>query len=331
MSMNKTKDLFSKVYAEDLKKKSPTWCTGWPMFDSAIINLEQGLIILSAIENIGKSNFGINLYQRILDHTPNSRVVDLVVDDSSTERVRNLVASKSVLSMGQVALPSMLDADDPETESILKRRKDAYDSFINDYSDRLDIIDSSYADSEGGKLSFIDSYVRDLRKKYPEDRIWVNLDAFDDPELPAGVIGNNEPVKYTSKVLKRLCSEANVVVFASKHTTKYNRGRNADADTASGSGKLKYDCKAILNAYSDAKEKGYQAEIYHTDPDDPTIHRPIFEVSFKKNKVSSFCGRLFYYQWPEAYFCTECDKETSDSYEAMIRASVGKDEMSNKK
>lgn len=308
------------TYRSDLKRADAYWHTGSPLFDEAIRSLRSGLCILGGVENCGKSNFANCLAMGILDHTPDSLVVDLILDDTREVRIHQYAAAKGRLPMDLITIPNLMGRDDARRDV----RKKAYQSLIDEYRGRLEIVDSSSWGDRGAYLEYICLYLRKLRARYPDRKIWVTLDAFDDPKLPRGV-KSEERVQFTSQTLKELCTQLGIVIFAIKHLNKYNRGRWTSGDSFKGHSGLLYDAKLALIAYSEMGEMGKSASIYfHPDPKDYATKNPVLEVFFQKNKVGKFKGgRLYYAQWPEQYYCHEFDTKNQEFYDAAVAETVG--------
>ena len=315
-----TAKAFSDLHESDKLKKEAVWHTGWPLFDRAITSLDAGLCIVGGVENCGKSNFVNCLEMGILDNTDNCLVVDFILDNDRKTRIHQLAAAKGKIPMDYIAIPNLMEKGDERH----RLRTKAYASLITDYQGKLEILDSSSWGDRGAYLENIVKYLTNLRDFFPDKKIWVTIDAFDDPKLPAGV-RMEERVMYTSSLLKDTCNRLGIVIMAVKHMNKGNRGRVYSGDAFKGSSGLLYDAQLALLAYSEMAELGQSANLYfNPDPQDYSKKSPIFEVYFQKNKVGGFKGdTLFFQQWPEYYYCTEAGEKDQQFFRNALLSQLG--------
>ena len=315
---------FIRAHNAGLKQEGQYWLTGQPLLDSALRSLKSGVILIGGVENCGKSNFANTLEVGILDNTPGALVIDFILDDDRESRMHQLAAARGKLPMDLMTVPSLMDKNDTRRAE----RTAAYSSLANDYAQRLEIIDSASWDDRGAYLENIELYLRALREANPTTSLWVTLDAFDDVKLPKG-IKREEKVEYVSETLKALCNELGdefpFVILAVKHLNKRERGRWITGDAFGGSGHLLYDAKVALLLYTEMGDLGNAAGIYfHPDPKDFTQKNPILEVFVQKNKRGGLKGRrLYYYQFPASYWCSECPPKDQAMFDSMVLESVG--------
>lgn len=308
----------ARIYDADGKRSEASWHSGWEQFDSGVRSMRSGFGVIGGVENCGKSNFSNCLMLGILDNTKDSIAIDFILDDDTETRVHQLAAAKGMLPVDLISLPGLMAEDDPRRQ----QRTEAYESLINTYMGRLEIIDTSSWGGKGGHLNYIESYLTQVRERFPDKSIWVNFDAFDDAILPT-TVRRDDRVDYIrerfSYLTTNLGATAPFWIMAVKHFNKGNRGRGANNDAFKGSSGLMFSAKLALTAYSEMGELGNQAQIYFRPNPNNGDKNPIFEVRFTKNKVGSRKREtLYYYQWPECYFCTEAPAKQQEAYKSLI-------------
>ena len=319
-----TKESFLRVYDEDNKKTEPVWISGWKMFDESILSLKSGWGIVGAVENAGKSNFNNCLFMAILDHTKNSRVIQCIYDDTQETAIHQLAAARGKVPMDDISSPFLLDEDDPKRA----QRARAYKELVEQYGDRLEIIDGASWGDRGSYLNYLEEYLTKVREAFPNDKLWINIDAIDDILVP-DCKDDNEALKKISRRLKALSNKLGATspcfILGIKHFNKGNRGRGSSMEAFKGVSGQGYDCKLALILYSEMGELGNQAQIYfNPDPLDYTKRNPVVELTFKKNKVGKNKGNtMFFLQWPECYLCVPCTDKQQKAYSDLVSDSYG--------
>lgn len=301
------------LFRADSLRERPRWTSAFPLLDESISTFTSGIGFFGSMENAGKTNFLQTYYLGILDHTPGAIVIDCVLDDSRDQRVRTLAANIARMSVQDISIPGMMPAGDPRHA----QRKWAYEQLITRYDKRLALIDNTCLSGKGGQLKHLVEYFADMRSDNPEAPIWVNVDAFDDLQVPE-ITGENDFIAHASGVLKTASVQHDLAIMCSKHMNK-GEVRGAKTDALRGAGRLKYDATVILMGHNDVAENGPNADIYFNREDRAYGEKsPIFEVSVKKNKAGGFRGTLCYRQFPEMYSCEEVSQQDQEHYRREI-------------
>lgn len=302
------------LFRSDSLRDRPRWTSGFPLLDESISTFTSGLGFFGSMENAGKTNFMQTYYLGILDNTPGAIVIDAVLDDSRDQRIRTIAANIARLSVQDISIPGLMPPEDPRHA----RRKWAYEQIIARYNKRLALIDNTCLSGKGGQLAHLLQYLGDVRNDNPEVPIWVNIDAFDDLQLPEANT-ENDFIAHASGALKTASVQHDLAILCSKHMNK-GEGRGAKTDALRGAGRLKYDATVILMGHNDVGENGQSADIFFERDDKPYGDKsPIFEVSVKKNKAGGFRGTLCYRQFPELYACEELNAQDQETYRRDIQ------------
>jgi hypothetical protein len=305
------------LYRSDSLRESPRWKSAFPELDRSISTFTSGVGFFGSVENAGKTNWLQTYYLGILDNTPGSIVVDCILDDSRDQRIRTIAANLARLSVQDISIPGMIPEGDPRHG----QRKRAFEQIILNYDKRLALIDNTCLSGKGGQLAHLLQFLGDMRHDNPEAPIWVNVDAFDDLQVP-GIDGENDFIAHASGALKTASVQHDLAIMCSKHMNK-GEGRNAKTDALRGAGRLKYDASVILMGYNDVAENGQNAEIYFNRDDEAYGEKaPVFEVSVRKNKAGGFRGTLCYRQFPEMYACEELSSLDQVDYRQQIQQQV---------
>lgn len=296
---------------------------GSPLLNHATLGLDQGVMLIAAPPNVGKSTLLTNMYINVLDLNPGAIVLDFSLDDSRQDRIRNAVASLAKLPINYVKLPN----SDGVTDDMRTARSTAYMMWGALAGSRLRIIDETDFDNKGRFLSTITEVVKrvadNAQKNAPGTKVVVVVDGFHNIHVDSGNrMDVNERLAYLSTQLKGLCADTNSIMLASAHTAKGNNRRRLDSDVIKGASDTGYDARIICHVFSDYKANRSMAKVYHDAclPHDPTAVKrlPVIELDVVKNKCSNFSDIIFFKHIPEYASIEEADPTYQNAWKSLV-------------
>src|SRR5579872_1210854 len=92
----------ASVFKRGLEKKAPYWNFGYPILTQCVCDLESGLFFIVAPENVGKSQFQVNLGYNVLRCNENTYWLDFMLDNNTANRISYLLACAGDLPIGLV-------------------------------------------------------------------------------------------------------------------------------------------------------------------------------------------------------------------------------------
>jgi replicative DNA helicase len=124
-----------------------------------------------------------------------------------------------------------------------------------------------------------------------------------------------------SKGLKHLVDVFNIPLVATAELRKLNSaGSRPTLNDIKETGSFAFDADVILLLYNELKSCG-STPLKFTEVGTGTIY-PILEVSFAKNKVGDYIGKIYYRFYTNLSKVVECSYEEQQAYEAMVRKGV---------
>lgn len=289
----------------------------------ATLGLDQGVMLIAAPPNLGKSHALLSMYMNILDLNPNVFVLDFSLDDSFATRNHNAIANLAKLPINYIKLPNSFGV----TDDMRKARDTAYIAWEGIGGRRLRIIDETDFENRAGFLSVIMEVVKrcsaGIYKANPNAKLVVVVDGFHNIYVDtASAMDTNERLSYLSTQLKGLCADTNSIMLASAHTAKGNHRRRLDSDVVKGANKTGYDARIICSIFSDYKVNRSSAKVYHDAvlPHDPTtvVRLPVIELDIVKNKCSNFSDIIFFKHWPEYASIEEADPTFQNAWKSTV-------------
>lgn len=294
--------------------------TGWKDFDKALDGgFRTGWVILGGSSNAGKTSFLSLMGWNIAHSNPDVFVLDFSLDDPMKDKIPRVVASANKVLINAVRMPKSFE----QYPDMLKRRKEGIDK-LRKAVDKYQAYDANH----GTDIDEIERTVQNMivsleeeavRTGKPRKRLVVMIDNFHDLTTTNAQAMGSDKMKYD--YLAQRCSDMatllDIVLISTGEFKKLNGFRRASVEDLRESIKIVYEAKLILICHNEVGLKGESASIYY---DRAGMHakQPVFEVSFSKNKMSSFKGRLFYEFYPEIAYFEEADQAASSKYRNLV-------------
>ena len=149
--------------------------------------------------------------------------------------------------------------------------------------------------------------------------IIIAIDSLKDIVLKdAGKLSANERMDIVAKQIKDLSKKFNCIVFASMNLRKLNGSRRPTMDDLKDSNILEFEADVCYLVYNDVSKNKQAAKIFYKESEQSTEKRPIIEVDWGKNKLSSYKGVMFCNFSPEYSKCIEVAEESAQRYNAIL-------------
>lgn len=294
--------------------------TGWADFDNALDGgFKSGWVIVGGASNVGKTSFLSLMGWNIAHANPDVFVMDFSLDDPMKDKIPRVVAGANKVLINAVRMPKSFE----HLPDMLKRRSHGLDA-VRNAVDKYQAYDANH----GTDIDEIDRTVQKMmvsleeeaaRTGKPRRKLIVMIDNFHDLTTTAREAMGSDKSKYD--YLAQRCSDMatlyDIVLISTGEFKKLNGFRRPSTEDLRESIKIVYEAKLILLCHNEVGTKGESAAIYY-EKQGANAKQPVFEVSFGKNKMSSFKGRLFYEFYPEIAYFMEADKAAASKYRNLV-------------
>jgi replicative DNA helicase len=322
----RTQAQLQRVYEKGRTQSEPHWNFGYPLLTQAFPNLECGLTILAASENVGKSQFSLNLGYNVLRNDPNAYWMDFSLDDDEGQRLSYLLARAGEIPISWITRAGALS----ETEQ--QQRHDAFFNFNRQYNARYHLISEGETEGEGLRFSaeWITTTVEAARRELDQrdqgrweqentpvsgripSKLLITIDGFHDIDLETRSQDENDRQRRKSQMLKRSAKQLNCLYLMTAQTRQDSRARGLTADVVRGDTGVIYDAKVVIRLYCDLNLNREKAELFWHDNNGERL--PILECDVLKNKVGSYKGTIFFHYIPWRCHLHEADIENQAWY-----------------
>ncbi len=290
----------------------------WPgtLLNDAIGSWDEGICLVAALENLGKSSFLVQTMVKVLVKNPEVALLDISLDDSFRERTRRYAGCIAGVDTKIIARPIL--GMDSET----KKRENAYNIMAEwMFQGRLEIKTAS--DDEFNQPHQIVNYIKEFGKANPGKKIVVIIDAWNDIILPE--VRGEEAEKCVLQDISNALKEIQAICLMTAHRRKSSGSdftRRVSNDEIKGSAYLKFMAKVIFTLHNEVKSRRKEAEVFWCLEEEPDRKMPVLEISVQKNKSCDFDGWIFYKFIPNTGRCQEADYIESQYWEETARNSM---------
>ncbi len=301
--------------------KSPSF----PMLEEKVEGLEAGMYLFAGESNSGKTALMMNLLFDLCTCEENNLFgIYYSLDDSKNEIFPRFIAMDQMIPIGAVSKPKRyqdkiddLDEKAVEYEEYLDRRKIGIER-MRSLKTKLKILDGNNIKSAEQLHNHIGKVKIFLEAEAPEKNLIIAIDAlndirFEEKRLKPG----NELNSEIARTVKGWATEFGIPIFGSCHLRKINGNRRPVLDDLKESGEYVYEASLTWLVHNEVSKNKQASNIYYNTTESEE-KMPILEIDWAKNKKSSFKGRTYCYFLPEMSKLTECDKESSKRFDALI-------------
>lgn len=319
------------AFDEQAWNKGRGYQCGYPIFDEKLEGLEEGLYVIGAESNAGKSAILTNLIWAYCQNEENHLFgVYFSLDDSRNELIPRLIAMNQHIPISAAGKPQRYqewidegDAQAEQYQEYLNKRQEGIEQ-LKRANHSFKIVDNDTIHCGEQILDYCMKLQDYVRSYDPQGNIIVGIDSLADIEwlsqdFRAG--DENAVVGFTSKQVKSWAVDIlKCPIFGTYHLRKIDQTKRPNIADMKSSGRLVYEASAIFLAHNDVSRNNQNASIYWMEEGNPEL-RPVIEVQWAKNKKSSFKGRTYFDFVPEQSYIIEATREEMQRYDSLIYSS----------
>lgn len=245
------------------------------------------MIVLGGAPNVGKTSWLRELSWEIARSNSNARVVFHSLDDPFDHVINGFVAMYTRINKDFFEDKRSLLPNKALKQSIWM----AYDE-LNNMQDRLELFDLT----NGSSLRAVERLIIESQTKYPGKKLIYILDSFNDLTEAVSCMGDEGAVAAVCTRIKALATKYNVPIVMNVQLRKGDQ-REIERPTLldlKGTRAFEYHANMVVLMH----------QAMHSDPESKTkliwLPReegsrvePINELLVKKNKISSFKGKIY--------------------------------------
>jgi hypothetical protein len=266
-------------------KPSPT------TFNMAFCDFEAGLALLAGKPNHGKSSVVVSLIHNVLKLNKDTMVLDFSFDDSTGKRFQQHVAHLSGLEYQQITMQQSDQAvNKTKAEAISQLYRYIGEKRLFIYDDLLK--DKSFENLvRFNKVSNIKLLIREARRQFPDRKLLVFIDAWNDIDLSEYTKSFNE-IQQQKEGINELRSIANAndtIIFMNAHLRKGTTTK-VDYEALKGSGDLTFAPLWIGILNNEKREEILEDPLLYTSGG---RELPVLVIEQPKNKISNNSRPIF--------------------------------------
>jgi len=288
------------------------WDPDWQPVGDALECWNHGILVIAGQTNHGKSSITVNLIQQMLfNNSDRMFLMDFTLDDTARRRMAIYLAS-----LMQVRINDVLQEIEVSHPQVRQRIDEGY-RHMTTWADSLYIYDhEEIRRAIGGKrglsvtiediAGIVDLRAEWLARQNSPRRLFLAIDSLHDLSTLAHVESDNQRQEVITQRLVDLSTQYQMPIICTTHSRKTTSWRNPDVDDVYGASGLKYAAQVVTFVYNDAVQRaGTENSVLTTSHTPPPYYPnlpylvPVLVWHWKKNKTSSYLGRMFlkYLHW----------------------------------
>ena len=303
------------------KTKSGYDTPNFPSFTKGLEGWSPGFYTFAGSPNHGKTAVMLNVMEDLCMHEENKLFgVYFSLDDSKNKVIPRIVAMRETIPIGVVAKPgryqAMIDMGHEDTilyNEWLVKRKAGLASLKAD-SNKMAVFDSTEIKTYNQLYDTVKNIYMYVKAQDEEANIVIGIDSLKDIMLDDIKLEQSERIAEVARRVKDISIEFNCIVLSSMHLRKINGNRRPSTDDLREANTLEYELDVCFLVYNDVSKNKQSAKIYRYDSEEDTEKKPVLEVDWAKNKISSYKGVTFCNFSPEYSKCVESSEAASDQY-----------------
>ena len=295
---------------------SSGYSTGFSVIDKKLGGVQPGLYLIAAQPNVGKTAFSIQMARQLAQNNENIYVIFITLDDNFRMMLPRFISSDQRIPIDAAKFPVKYNT--PETYELVERYHTGLARIINDLP-KLKLIDAEECES----VEMIEDIILDHMQSFgmennPNKKIVIFIDNFHDLKSSEHTFPNdNQKYEYMSEKLKDLVNAYDIPVFCTAELKKV-QGKRPTVEDIRETVKVGYEANLVWLLYNEVGLKDQAAKVYYqTDSENPE-KRPVLEVHFGKNKISSFKGRTYFLFHPEHSYLQEVPEADQSYFDAKV-------------
>lgn len=263
----------------------PGWSTGYAEIDKALGGFprKECMVSLAGDGNVGKSAICQNVGLKIAQNHSDVCVLLFSIDDTRSQVIPRLLAQMTGIPINDITQPGGGNM----TESQLARLREAYGTLEELIAQgRFDIKDASHSAS----MAFADGWIDATRNQHPDRQILFILDNFHRLRGLSGT-GERERLEQASDAVFMLTKQKGITALCTMELRKREYpNKRPRIEDLKGSKRFEYDNSVIIMLHNPMHVDQANPNSAHWMEDG--VSKPIVEMHFDKNKVTSFKGRV---------------------------------------
>lgn len=300
-------------------------CPKYPLFNKHMEGLGEGLYLFAAESNCGKTATMMEIAKAYACHEPNKLLmIYYSLDDTANQIIPRFISADQMIPIMAAAKPLRIENMLEEAEE----NKAIYQDWLNKRQQGIDnlkalnrhllIIDGDTIHSGEEMLDHAKKVQMYVKTFDPEYNILVCIDSVFDLRFNQQFSSETAMNEFRSEEIKRWAkTELKVPIFASIHVRKVDAKKKTTIEDIKQSGRYQYDASAVFVLNNEISKMGDSANIFIRDA--RTEEKiPVIEMSWEKNKVSSFKKRTYYAFYPKYSKVIECSEQASKQFDTIL-------------
>jgi replicative DNA helicase len=295
---------------------------GFERLNYAFEGLNPGVHLVAAQSNVGKSGFMMQIAKQVSysnqvvteDRPRKAFCVYFSLDDNTNELLPRFIAIDQMIPINVVRSPEKYK-DNIEQ---MKKRAEGVEK-LDALVDFFALYDSNDGTSIEEIEKVVEQYSFELSRIDETYQLVVFIDNFHDVTVSSTNFGadSNGRYDYIADRLSLIATKFDCPIICSAELRKLNGNRRPGLDDIRESTKIGYEAKAVLMCYNEVGLRGQQAQVFFKRPDSED-NQPVFEVDIRKNKYTSFKGRMFFEFFPEMSYFREVNALGAQRYNQLV-------------
>lgn len=297
----------------------------YPDIEERLEGLDAGLYLFAGESNTGKSAVMMNLMYDLVNCPENNLYgIYYSLDDSKNEIIARVIAMDELIPIGIVAKPQRYQAKIDEAaehsslyQNLLERRSAAVER-LKENGHVFKVEDSNRIKSGDDMLEHMKRMQVYVKSVHPDANIIVGIDSVNDIRFKGMTFSSAEEKNaHTARTIKEWTVAMDIPIFGSSHLRKLNANRRPVLDDLKNSSEYVYESSLVWLVSNDVSKNKESASVFYVQ-DEHEEKRPVMELDWAKNKKSSYKGRSYLFFVPEYSKTRECDRESSDRFDALV-------------
>jgi replicative DNA helicase len=301
-------------FIQDLKREFeqrgkglPGWLTGFREIDEAIGGMprEECMITVAGDGNVGKSCIVQNFGLRVAMNNPDAAVLLYTIDDTRKQTIPRLVSQLTGIPINVISQPMRYQISEEDQERIAH----AWNSLRTlTHEGRFDLKDAS----QGQDVEFARQWIEHTQANQPDKSILFILDNFHRLRVGRqgpGTSDDRARLEAASDAIFNFTKQLGISALCTMELRKReNISKRPRIEDLKGSKRFEYDNSviAMVHCQMHANPESNDVECWEEEQ----VRKPILQMWFDKNKVTSFKGMVKMKLRPECAQILDQDDET---------------------
>ena len=303
------------------KNKSGYDTPNFPSFTRGLEGWSPGFYTFAGSPNHGKTAVMLNIMEDLCMCESNKLFgIYFSLDDSKNKVIPRIVAMRETIPIGVVSKPGRYQElinqgheDTLQYNEWLVKRKAGLESLKSD-SNKMAVFDSTEIKTYNQLYDTIKNIYMYVKSQDEEANIVIGIDSLKDIMLDDIKLEQSERIAEVARRVKDISIEFNCIVLSSMHLRKINGNRRPSTDDLREANTLEYELDVCFLVYNDVSKNKQSAKIFRYEDEQDTEKKPVLEIDWAKNKISSYKGVTFCNFSSEYSKCVEVSEPAAEQY-----------------